>query len=409
MPTLDRPGDALGEYAARLYSAAQTLTLDAATAGELVERVYRRAYAVPDAERPADPMPWLYSLLLSFHDERLGDVSYARDVGATNRLPIPDRTGDLRRRLALDVVHRTLPSVLVTLPEQERLLLHLCYVDRLSPVDAGRILGLGGEEAIAVRDRAWERLEVGLRHHAAPAEREILTTSLPPDWLPAALARASESLLAPLPPTLGRSIADSAPAGAAPAKAPPRLRGVRRGGTGRVRRALTVVTVVVAVGMLGVLLSEGLRPAPEHNLITLSARDADDAAASLATDDPAVAERFIEDRFGTHLRAPVIEGAALTGVGYSTIAAGVEVPLLRYEEAGGVITVYAFSYALLDRVEERARLTPDVLNQIADEQHFDLYDEGANKVVVWRHRDDVFLAVTRGDAEALTDRIVPAS
>lgn len=403
MPLPELSDDALGAHAARLYSAAQTLTLDATAAAELVELVYRRAYAVPAVERPADPRPWLYGLLLEAHAERTPPLP---DVGAEPApAPTPPRSGgDLRRRLALDVAQRTLPSVLVGLPERHRLLLLLSYVDHLSPADVGRVLDMDSDDVLRQRDEARVRLEAGVRHHASPADRTLLDESLPPDWIEVALRHASDALLTPLPPTLGQSIADAAPSAApAPAARP------RRGLWARLRRPLVGATLIVAAGLLGVALSEVLRPAPEDDLVALTARDAEAAQVSLETDDAREAERFAAERAGFSFRAPSIDGATLTGVGFSTPAPGVQVPVLRYLDADGFITVYAYTYALLDLVEEQARLAPDVLNQIAEDQHFDLYDEGAAKVLIWRDRDDIFLAVTRGDAEALSERIVPAS
>jgi hypothetical protein len=51
-------------------------------------------------------------------------------------------------------------------------------------------------------------------------------------------------------------------------------------------------------------------------------------------------------------------------------------------------------------------LEQDVLIAIASENHFDLHDlSEKNKVLIWRHDNDIFMAVTSGDARDLRERI----
>jgi hypothetical protein len=63
----------------------------------------------------------------------------------------------------------------------------------------------------------------------------------------------------------------------------------------------------------------------------------------------------------------------------------------------------------LDLYSDRLSLEADIQNQIVAEQHYDLHDLGEKQVLVWRHRDDIYLAVTRGEAETLQGRITFAS
>ena len=104
---------------------------------------------------------------------------------------------------------------------------------------------------------------------------------------------------------------------------------------------------------------------------------------------------------------PGIDGAVLSGVAIVEIAPAVEIPAFIFQDpaSDGRITLYAYTYALLDRYETRLQLERDILQQIQNERHFDLHDLGENKVLVWRNRDEIYVAVTTGEAESLRDRI----
>jgi hypothetical protein len=96
----------------------------------------------------------------------------------------------------------------------------------------------------------------------------------------------------------------------------------------------------------------------------------------------------------------------LQGVGESEIAAGIPVPVLIFDDGGnGPLAVFALSYALLEEVGDRFTLGEDVLKQIQTEGFTDIHDEGRRKVIVFRNRDDIFVAVTTGDPQDLAGRI----
>ncbi len=76
------------------------------------------------------------------------------------------------------------------------------------------------------------------------------------------------------------------------------------------------------------------------------------------------------------------------------------------ETDDGAITLYVFSYALLDQHKEHIQLEPEILRQIQDDEQFDLHDLGRRNALVWRNRDDIYVAVTPGAPEALRKRIV---
>ena len=147
---------------------------------------------------------------------------------------------------------------------------------------------------------------------------------------------------------------------------------------------------------------------PETNLVVLSAEQADAIRPVITTTRPAEAEQFVADQLQWRLTLPSIDQATLKGVGLIELTENMQVPVFLYRDdlTGDPLTIYAYTYALLNRHEDRLQLAPDVLRQIQDDRHFDLHDLGEQRVLVWRHRDDIFVAVTLGEAEALQERIV---
>ena len=81
-------------------------------------------------------------------------------------------------------------------------------------------------------------------------------------------------------------------------------------------------------------------------------------------------------------------------------------PAIRYEdeESSLPITVFALSYRFLDD-HPSVQLSSDVRRQIQSETNFDLHSLRTADVLVWRHRSNIFLAVTDLDGQALRSRI----
>ena len=185
----------------------------------------------------------------------------------------------------------------------------------------------------------------------------------------------------------------------------------RRQNLGGPYRLLVVMLLILAVGALGYFASRSLEREPETNLITLALQQADAVRPTIRTDSPEQAEDFVQQELGWRLTLPTIDQAALTGVGLREVAPGVTVPVFLYDDTlddtdATTLSLYVFSYALLDRHKEHIQLEPEILRQIQDHQQFDLHDLGRRNALVWRNRDDIYVAVTPGDPEALRKRIV---
>ena len=172
-----------------------------------------------------------------------------------------------------------------------------------------------------------------------------------------------------------------------------------------------MLLLILGVGAIGYVTSQSLEREPETNLITLAVRQADAVRPSIQTGSPEQAEDFVRDELNWLLTLPTIDDAVLTGVGSREVAPGITVPVFLFDDTldetdGPAITLYVFSYALLDQHKEHIQLEPEILRQIQGDEQFDLHDLGARNALVWRNRDDIYVAVTPGDPEALRKRIV---
>lgn len=410
---------ALFRHLAPLFALAQVIVMSTEGAVRLVEATYRRAFLLLEEQPPPDDLRlWLSRLMLQIHGARLQDAEAPpADAEASPPAPPANRSfDDLRRRLTEQLLDEALPAAFATLASQHRLLLMLCEVEDFTCADAGAVLGLPPETACAELERARTALYDALHANVTEVERHLLDTSLPEEWRRRALGHLAESSFAPLPPTLRPTLQAAAEAAGSPATddddlpppapadeaAPPthpwwqHLKGV----------AATLLLILVA-GLLGYGFSALLRQEPETNLLTLSARQAEDAELTFRTASAEQAERYVRDRMGRRLVLPGIDQATLLGTGIQEVAPGVEAPVFFYEDAatGQPVTLYAYSYAFLDRYQEQVQLDRDLLRQIEDDGNFDIYDFEEAKVLVWRYRDEIYVAVTPGDPDSLRERI----
>lgn len=177
------------------------------------------------------------------------------------------------------------------------------------------------------------------------------------------------------------------------------------------RVAIPALLIVLASGLIASGLSNLTKRSQETDLVSLSVRQAEHIKAGFETDEPDEAENYVRESLRRRIDVPAIEGAELTGVSIHDAGDGAEIPVLLYRNTNetGDIVLYAYSYAFLDAYGRRFQLTGDVLERIETEGLFDLRDSGEANVLIWRQRDDIFIAVTASDIEALENRIRASS
>jgi DNA-directed RNA polymerase specialized sigma24 family protein len=423
-PQMEERGEdreALLAHLEGLFTLAQVVTMNAEGAVRLVEGTYHRAFdRLAYEPLPDNPRMWLYGLLMQVHDEqsRAGAAAPSEAPPDLPSQPAAAGADAFRRRMAEQFVHQALPAAFATLPPDQRLLLMLCHVQQLSRDEAGRILGLPAEEAARRLEAARQALNAALYDNATEVERHLLATSLPGEWDRAALEHLARTELTPPPATLRPSMRDHAgmaggPPEPIPVPAPlPAAAPAKPGGTVRLGHLLTRLTaallIIMVAGLLGYLFSGVLREQPELNLLTLSIQQVDDVEVAVRTPSPEQAERYVLDSLGWRIVLPGIEQARLVGLDVHEIAEGVTVPVFVYEDAatGQAVTLYALNYEMLLRHASRIRLERDILQQIQGDGNFELHDLGEERALIWRNRDDIFIAVTDPAVADLRERIV---
>ena len=170
---------------------------------------------------------------------------------------------------------------------------------------------------------------------------------------------------------------------------------------------ISALLIVLASGLVGYGLSNLTKRPQETNLVSLSAKQAEHIKAGFETADADQAERYVRELLGRRIGVPTITDAELTGVSIHDAGDGAQIPVLLYRNMNesGNIVLYAYSYAFLDTHGRRFRLASDVLERIETEDLFDLRDSDEANVLIWRQRDDIFIAITESDSEALENRI----
>lgn len=420
----------------RLYTLARLLTPDTTAATELVVAAAAAGAAPGDISTATEGKVWALRRLLETYR---ADTAYdaltwpdgPRRRSADRRPSEPAVDQPLqshREDLARQTIADRLPAVFATLRTSERVLLFLADVEELDADAIGQVTGQSTEAAAAQVQRARAAVLQGLRADLRPSEQALVWAYIPEGGLRDSLQAHIQSLGTPLPGGLRHSVVsvtsaprrarDQAPTASALATsdesspaAPPAATVPTGRGSRLLTRALVAIVLVAVVGTAGYITAQWIDRGPETNLIMLSAEHAAERPSpNLATSRLDEAERYVQDELNLRAILPSIDQATLEGVTLAELASNVTVPAFFYEQANGTpVTLYALSYRLLDRYSGRVQLDLDVLRQIEDDTHFDLHDLGHAQVLVWRHRDVIFIAVTDGDAAALRDRIVMPS
>lgn len=396
-----------------LYAMAQVLTLDATRAEALVQATFERALRIREKNlvAPGDRRHMLQLMIQVYHEQKQTPPP----------LPPPDKEppppaqpkASFKQHILHQYLRQAVPAAFAALSDLDRVVLSMCEADGRSNADAALILGGDSDSVNQQRILARQRFANHVNANAPATVSQILTQASPEEWIPQALRRTLKSELNAVPPTLEPKIQASfsthhpEAARRALSSTPKKTASTSHN---RLSRGLMTIFLILAAGFIGYIGSSVLMKQPDANLLTLSASKAPRVETVLATTDQAEAEQFVQQQMRWRLTLPDIEQSEFTGVGISEIADEVRVPVFLYRDNmdgdSEYITLYAFTYALLDEYADRIQLESDILQAITREDQFDLHDlNEKQKFVIWRKRDDIFLAVTSIDPQMLRDRI----
>jgi hypothetical protein len=393
-------------HLAEAYSLAQFLTSDRAAASDLVIRAYAAA-----TSEGLGRFGVLRAVVRArgWTGESRGDGSADPAApGLEAQDPVVEGTGRdvplVGVQAGRAVRDRLLPSVVGTLDVRDRLVVWFAAAGISSPSDLANVLDTTPDQASEWTRVAEHALSRRLLLAAPLHDRLLLIAAENAEPTRDALRRLLDLLLEPAPAALAQHLASTLPTR-------PADRTRAAGGRGRVRRFVLLLGVIALVAVTGYgiqALRTDIEPAPRRavDAVRRALDLADGAEPVFRTSSAEQAEIFVRDRIGWNVVAPIIQGSPVTGVGLVQALDGFEVPVFFYGDGPGHrVTVVAYTYAFLDRAEPGLYLDRDIRRQIGEPGRFSLLDLGPRRALVFRNRDDIFVAVTPGDAEALRDAI----
>jgi DNA-directed RNA polymerase specialized sigma24 family protein len=403
-------------------------------ASKLVEATYRRA-AQSTAPEDQSVRAWLLRLLLQTYAARRSDAATTSSV-STMRRPA-DLLQDFRFQTAEDALQRTVPVAFALRSPREQLVLTLCDIVALDPKEAATVLDTDPQglhdEAASAREALWDALSDEL----TAGERTLIEEELPDDALRDALSRVVAPHLGPLPPTLRPSVSaimakdptelaalpddefdadDDSATPSHPFGTPPhRPRSSRPHLGERLQKGGIAFLILLALSFAAYSVSTYLTPSASTpspaNLIQLSAERAGALQPTLETSNAAEAELFVTEQLGRNIAVPRIDSSILQGVSIVEMSNAIQVPAFVFTDQASNqrITTYAYTYAVIDQLDDQVQLAQDVRENLQSEQQITLHRTETGNVLVWRVRDDIYLAVTQANPGSVRSRILPAS
>ena len=403
------------QYKDALFSMAQVLTLDHEKSLQLVEKTVLRALSRSRVDQvDIQDRRYLLQLLLEVHQDQSKRHTPLFAQGEDEIEPPANES--IKNQLIQDALKRIMPVAFASLADSDRALLILCEIERLSSTDASLIMGSDSKTISVQLEEVKDQLIEKISQNASPSVSRMIANQPQDSWLPAAIQNALKANYKPSPNTLESRIrnvvtkrADRKPAELLSKAQPLRQREKRQQSIKDLlfRRIITLLLILTA-GLAGYIGSEMLRTPPNPDLISLSVKQSKRIKPILSTSDREEAEDFIVNHLDWRLSLPEISGSQIEGVGISEISSGIRVPVFLYStrenEQTQEVTLYAFTYALLDEFQSQIQLSSETLAAIAEPDHIDFHSlRSGNNVFVWRNANDIFLAVT--DTEELSSRI----
>ena len=375
-------------------------------APKLLTDVFERAAAVPPAERPEDERAWLIQVLTTLHDE--ADGTYSTDEGE-------DGDPSFRETVARATAERKLPVAFAACSPHERFLLALDTLENHPSTVLGTALDLSTEDAQAVLDEARSSLRAALRDVLNGPERMLMDVALPESTLQSLLRdlitdrfdEPSSSLRTSLSSLLedARAEQESPDSSDQPESSTSEVSpGLRRVGVG------VLVLLLVGGALLGLYYMNGPSGGSSPTLGAFTSEYATGLSPSVRPSTTQEAEQYIQSNWGRRLTIPALRNAPLQGVS-SLVLDSVDVPVLLYQDTTNQrpIAVGAYSYALLDRLAPRVSVPDSVWTGLANAGPPLLHQSEGRPVVMWRTRDDLFVAVgpQTQSPQALREQVTP--
>lgn len=384
----------------------------------LLQRVYERAARVPPEDRPDDQHAWLSGLVIDTLEGPFLPGSSTGEHSDTSSFS----KDPFRQKVARQTAERALPVAFAACSLHERFLLALDVLGNPSDQGLASALGTSPEDARLMRDEARSALRAALRDVLTGPERMLVDVALPEDAIQDSLHTLLTEHYQPVPLALRSKVNDTLQNARAERNGEGKIRGLPRRVLSSLaariptefasRRAFLALLflVVISAGLFG--LFSLLQPTAESSpsLVDLSARQANSIRPQLESSDPTELETYVQQTWNRRVSVPTIEQAQLQGIGRFHVTDEVEVPVFLYSDSADSsrLAAFAYSYALLDRLGPQTALDANLRSQLAKNEEMLERQTEDRGVVLWRHRDDIFIAVSPShDSARLHDRIQP--
>lgn len=396
----------LVDAAERLYPLAHLL-IGADKAGTLIRHAVRRGAECPPSKRPDDIEGWLLGLLLDAYREQSPSESGLRTESEPQAPHFP------RQTVAQNLIQYALPSALAACSPRNRFLFALAALRTTTDGDQNAFaqpLSSTSETHRTLRSQALMSLRRRLHEALTPTERKVVDETMTEETVLRAVHDVlNEQLPSPpstLQPQLQHLVEDNRP--------PDELTEAASSESGfslfRTDRSARMGAGLLVVGLLIIALGAGLfgasyfsqpsgSPQGQPDLVAFSTQRAGSLSPARSTHDPAEASAYVESIWNRRFAIPYIKGGRLHGVGRFQVTDTVETPVLLYRDTTTTsrVAVFVYSYALLDRMENRTTLSSSMREQLARSMHLVAPVDSSRQAALWRHRDNIFVAVTPSD------------
>jgi DNA-directed RNA polymerase specialized sigma24 family protein len=395
-----------------LYALARVLA-GADRASTITRTVYEHAAEVPPPQRPSDERTWLFRLLVEAHEGDLqrsgaavppdGDTTFSDDP--------------FRHEVAAETAERRLPVAFAACSIHERFILAIDVLGDPSDEVLAAALDTSTTNARSIRDQARSSLRASLRDLLRGPERMLVDVALPDEVLRDHLHELLVDRFHPAPASLQSSAIEilerareerrddpatgtNWPSGAAfVRKLWTRLLNTIRDNLslgGLIGGITFVVVVTASIGGAAYFFSGSSPPPPSsRSIVDLSVQRAAEVEVTQQTENARRASAFIQTEWERRVSVPDIEGASLQGVGLLSLSMGTDVPALLYadDETESQIVALVFNYALLNQLGKAATLAQNYRSKLATNESLLTEQRSDRGVVLWRQRDDIFVAV----------------
>ncbi|MFB6229930.1 MAG: hypothetical protein ABEL04_02140 [Salinibacter sp.] len=416
-------GSSLLEHLETLYPLACLLN-GPDGADELLLRVYERAADPSPSDRPDDLRRWLLGLLFEVGAER----SSSPDGTASFPESAPGPSAPFRREVARDLARDALPAALAACSAQERFLLALDVIENGEDLASDAPVPVPPSTSVdlqTLRSEARAALRTHLRDVLSGPERTVVEEGLPEEALHGMIRdvlvdrfpHAPDSLRVRVRATLQEARnSTEQPAEASSSHADESsssfLSTMSLGaGVGLLLGLLALGLVAISlVGVPFVSQSASSSSESELGLVSFSARQAESVSPALTTSSPAEARAYVESTWNRRVSVPTVRGARLRGVGQFRVADTITAPVFLYADTDDSTraAIFAYSYALIDQMKDQVTLDTALRKKLARSKHLVAASDSVQEGILWRLRDDVFVAVAPSDRpEQLRARVRP--